>query len=851
MPTSSQRTFLLRHRMRLLAGYGILLICSWITEAVLKSPPTPALSPTPPLQHGSLLVLLDPLQENTARTLTESAERLVARGYGARSPILPGLNAVDTSKNTFASLADKIIPLSYPEIVIANGHAGGVALQYAARHPDAVSALILVDASGVQEFAMLGEYHLNYAMYVVSDFALTLLDHLVPHFGSMNNLNLQRSQLELLRRSDRRNLRPLFAEIEHPTLVVEHNPNETNQSKASEHARLLPQSQILNLSASQALDPALLPFLHTLETGEAISREEVSAQRIEEAAAAFDVQDRPRPKGWNLALLLICIALATLVTEDLTCAVTGLMIANGNLTWVQGIGACLFGILFGDYLLFWAGRIWGRAALQKVPLRWMIDPVTLRETEEWFKERAARAILISRCLPGTRLPAYVAAGLLGVPVRVFTAWFVIGALIWTPVFVSVSWLLAGKALAWLDKYHHIAPALVLLGFLIYFVLTHILLPCLNWRGRRKVYGRWQRLTRSEFWPTPLLYFPVVSYLLIRSLRRGCKLMDFTACNPCIPGSGVVEESKSKILSQFQDQNCIAPFHRLPAKLSAADKISAAQAWMQEPGFSFPVVVKPDAGQRGEQVFIVRNTEQLTRALSGIRGDIILQQFIKGEEFGVFYIHPPEAEKGFIFGITRKAFPVLTGDGIHNLEDLILGDNRTVCQARMFMEAHADRLYDIPKAGEFLSLTDVGNHSRGTEFREGTPLITPELTVEIQRMASTLPGFHFGRFDLIAPSVEDFQSGKHLRIIELNGVTSEATNLYDPAKTYIDRIRILLTQWKWASRIGQHHRENGTRLFSVRLVLRHFDRYRKRKHAIRLEEAERKRDQQKKTHQHRS
>jgi len=836
MPTPSQRTFLLRHRLKIAGVYALLLLLSWLTEALRQSPPPPPLPTTPPLRENSLLVLLDRLETDSAEHVLHSAGHLVDHGFGVRSPILPGLNGPDPAEHTFQDLADTIRPLSYPEVVIANGHAGAVALQYAAAHPEKVRALILVDASGVQEFTMMGEYHLNYALYLISDGALMLLDNLIPHFGTWHSLQLRRGQLGLLRRSDRRELRPLFEQINQPTLLLEHDPDPTENSKLQEHARLLPQSRILHLNAEEAVEPALGRFLAQLDAGTALTRQELPSSVLLEADPHTHIPERPRPRGVDMMLLLLGIALATLVTEDLTCAVTGLMIANGNLTWLEGMSACLAGILLGDYLLFWAGRAWGRTALERVPLRWMIDPLALRETEDWFRERAAKAILISRCIPGTRLPAYVAAGMLGVPIRVFTLWFLVAAMIWTPLIIGLATIVADQALTWLDQYHHIAPALMILGAILYFSFTHLLLPSLNWRGRRKVIGKWRRLTRSEYWPATVYYTPVVFRLLLRFFRKEEGVMDFTACNPCIPGSGVVEESKSRILDQFEARDAVARYLLLPSSASVDEQEQAVREWMQTLGLTFPLVLKPDAGQRGEQVTIVDREDDLRPVLKGFIGSVVAQEFIPGQEFGVFYIRHPDAEEGFIYGITLKTLPVLKGDGIRNIEDLILADERTVCQAPQFLREQGENLYRIPAAGERVSLSRIGNHARGTRFGEGGHLITPELTNEVDRIARSIPGFHYGRFDLIAADEETLQTGQDLKVIELNGVTSESTNLYAPEKRFPERIRILLGQWEHASAIGQWHREHGTRVMSFRLLLRHFDRYRKRRHAILLQKA---------------
>ncbi|MCC5843204.1 MAG: hypothetical protein JJU05_03025 [Verrucomicrobia bacterium] len=145
---------------------------------------------------------------------------------------------------------------------------------------------------------------------------------------------------------------------------------------------------------------------------------------------------------------------------------------------------------------------------------------------------------------------------------------------------------------------------------------------------------------------------------------------------------------------------------------------------------------------------------------------------------------------------------MTGDGHHSIEELILKDPRAVCQAGVHFRQLRERLHEIPAAGEQVQLTQIGNHARGTLFQDGTRLITPALEKRIDAISRSLSGFYFGRYDLIAPDVASFQRGGNLKVIELNGVSSEATSMYDPTHGYYRMVQTLLTQWKIASEIGR-------------------------------------------------
>lgn len=817
MTASPVKTFWLRKRGWALILYAVLLVLSHLTREPESFLPVDQASS----DSVGILILLDPLSPS-APGLISLAEQLLAAGHRVRMPVLPGLNEVSRGHVRFSTLAEGLSVGSVPERVLANGQAGAVALHLAAQRQNRVTSLLLVDAAGVQEFALLGERHLNRVLYAASGLALSAADLLIPHFGLFPDLDLRRSQLKLFRESDRRALRPALEKIQQPVLLVETQMNPRAHSRNLEHERLLPQSSLLRIPLSN-LNRAVEEMPH-------LSRMEAGLLRQLEAREAFDPADRPPLQGGALVLALLAIALGTLISEDATGVITGMMIANGNLPAVPGIAACIFGILAGDYLLYHAGRHWGRSALTRFPLRWMIDPLKLRETEEWFSRHAGKAILISRFVPGTRLPAYVAAGILGVPPRVFGLWFVLGAVIWSPLLVGISVLLSGHALDWIDRYQHAAPGLLVCGILLYLAVTHLLLPSFTWRGRRKLVGKWRRLTRPEYWPASLFYLPVTLQILLRAYRRGNRLLDFTVCNPCMPLSGLIEESKSEILDQVAMRSAVAPYVLLPETGSPDEQASRITAFLEHHSCGFPVVVKPDKGQRGVEVHICGSREEIDRILSLHRQDWILQKYIPGEEYGVFVILPP-GEEPFVFGINGKRFPVVRGDGQRTLEDLILADERAVCQAGILLRAHADRLYTVPQLDEEVPLTRIGNHSRGTEFIECSGLETPELREAVVRIARSLPGFTLGRLDLRAPSREAFQQGKSLTVLEINGVTSESTNLYDRRYSYPQMVRILLHQWKWANQLGRQNRLQGAEPASLRELFRVLDQYHRRQKPV--------------------
>jgi membrane protein DedA with SNARE-associated domain len=519
--------------------------------------------------------------------------------------------------------------------------------------------------------------------------------------------------------------------------------------------------------------------------------------------------------------VLVSFALLTFASEDLACAAAGLLVARGELAFGWAVLACFAGIFVGDLGLYFLGRSLGWVALERAPLRWFISRERAERAADWFRAGGRKVLYLSRFLPGTRLPTYVAAGLVRCPLGVFAGTLALACALWTPAMVGLAaW--GGKLLGpGRETSVVVALAAVFAGV---WVLTHVVAALVTWRGRRLLLSRWRRLTRWEFWPAWVANLPVVLHWLWLALRHR-SLTLFTAANPAIPTGGFVLESKSEILAGFGRDPRIARFRLLRAEAPLAERLADAEAFMAQEGLRFPVVLKPDVGLRGKGVEIARDRAALAAGLERARVDTLVQEHVDGEEFGVFYARSPRTGRARLLSVNGKVFPVVTGDGRRTVETLILADDRAVCQARLHLENHRHELDRVPAAGEALRLVEVGNHCRGTMFTDAREAATPELLAALDDLSRRHPGFYFGRYDLRAPSRAALERGEGLRILELNGVAAEVAHVYQPGNSPFAAYRDLFAQWRVAFEIGGEALEGGARPTPlgelVRLVELHF------------------------------
>ena len=213
-------------------------------------------------------------------------------------------------------------------------------------------------------------------------------------------------------------------------------------SPAREHARLTPGSVLQFYKGGHSL---------VLEKGPQLSAALDDFIKKPPPRRAFSPETAPPPfqkapaQDMALLILILLIAVATFVSEDLASIGAGILAARGVMDLHWAIFAAFLGILVGDMLLYLAGRWPGRPAVKKAPLKWFIKESALENSARWFAARGPAIIFISRFVPGMRLPTYFGAGVIGAGFWSFSFYFLLAAALWTPLLVGLS-AFVGKSL---------------------------------------------------------------------------------------------------------------------------------------------------------------------------------------------------------------------------------------------------------------------------------------------------------------------------------------------------------------------------------------------------------------------
>ena len=144
------------------------------------------------------------------------------------------------------------------------------------------------------------------------------------------------------------------------------------------------------------------------------------------------------------AALALSIFLATFIYEDGATLLAATLSAGGRLDPWIGLLSTFLGIWTGDMGLYALGSSFGRRAARSRWLRKYLNPELLAKAESWFATRGSRALVMSRAIPGSRLPLYVAAGALGFPVRLFAKTTAVCSAVWVSAIFAI-WRFIPKA----------------------------------------------------------------------------------------------------------------------------------------------------------------------------------------------------------------------------------------------------------------------------------------------------------------------------------------------------------------------------------------------------------------------
>lgn len=313
---------------------------------------------------------------------------------------------------------------------------------------------------------------------------------------------------------------------------------------------------------------------------------------------------------------------------------------------------------------------------------------------------------------------------------------------------------------------------------------------MNIKGIQYKLRRWRIILFNwEYWSFNVVYFPIYFYWIWLSIKAR-SFFFFSTSNPGIENAGFVMERKKDIYDLLPQA-----FYPKTVFIPINSTTRFIENLVVEKQLVFPLVAKPDIGERGNAVKKLYCPEEIISYQKNTKVDFLLQEWCDYKnEVGLFYCKYPFEKSGFITGIVRKEFMTITGNGVNTIEELLLQNDRFFLQHATLQRQQPTTLKKVLPPNEQFILVPYGNHCRGTKFIDESEKIDAALTDTLNHICDKIPGFYFGRLDIRFESWELLKQGRKFSIIELNGAGSEPTHIYDPKHS-------IFFAWK---EIARHH-----------------------------------------------
>lgn len=291
-------------------------------------------------------------------------------------------------------------------------------------------------------------------------------------------------------------------------------------------------------------------------------------------------------------------------------------------------------------------------------------------------------------------------------------------------------------------------------------------------------------TKFPFW---FLHLPIVPYILYLGYKAG-SFTFFTAINPKIHAGGFLNSEKYNLLTELPTEK--VPKSILIKNFSTTSFEDIKSVIIQN-NISPPWVLKPNKGERGLGVKVIKDLSQLERVHYNYHFDAIIQEFIENKsEFGILIHWDYNSSKPKITSLTYKSLPFVIGDGETNLKKLI---------KEKFGSKYLDTLNyqasHILQQDKKIFLNHIAHRSTGTEFICYNSFIDERLTSKVWSVLENIKDFQYGRIDVMASSLNELLEFENVKILEVNGVNSVPIHAFDMKYNLFEMYTIMAEHWK--------------------------------------------------------
>ena len=305
--------------------------------------------------------------------------------------------------------------------------------------------------------------------------------------------------------------------------------------------------------------------------------------------------------------------------------------------------------------------------------------------------------------------------------------------------------------------------------------------------------------------------PFYLYLGWQCLKRGLSIKTLAKANYALDHGEIGLSSKFDSQMAF-NQDYFMPTELIEDSLNVDEKKARIRKFIDT--HNFPVVLKSNLGSVGKGIVKLEMDSDVDKHTPRLLGGYIIQKYTSNPyECGVFFVRVGGQAK--ITGINQKHFPTIVGNGVDSIDVLAKNHYRYSAHWNLFLQDFDTSV--VLAQGEEKQLSFIGSHTLGCKFTDDSHLNTPELEAAMFKFFESQPGFNFGRVDVKCADQAAFQRGEFV-VIEVNGVASLPTHMFDPKFSVWHAYRIFFEHAVYLAQAANDHRHQPMELLSYSEVI---------------------------------
>lgn len=305
--------------------------------------------------------------------------------------------------------------------------------------------------------------------------------------------------------------------------------------------------------------------------------------------------------------------------------------------------------------------------------------------------------------------------------------------------------------------------------------------------------------------------PFYLYLGWQCLKRGLSIKTLAKANYALDHGEIGLSSKFDSQMAF-NQDYFMPTELIEDSLNVDEKKARIRKFIE--AHNFPVVLKSNLGSVGKGIVKLEMDSDVDKHTPRLLGGYIIQKYTSNPyECGVFFVRVGGQAK--ITGINQKHFPTIVGNGVDSIDVLAKNHYRYSAHWNLFLQDFDTSV--VLAQGEEKQLSFIGSHTLGCKFTDDSHLNTPELEAAMFKFFESQPGFNFGRVDVKCADQAAFQRGEFV-VIEVNGVASLPTHMFDPKFSVWHAYRIFFEHAVYLAQAANDHRHQPMELLSYSEVI---------------------------------